>query len=82
MTTAGIRFTFTAGSSFLDPLLRRQGEAIQTRLGSKPSEFDGFKTGVFELLPEQPRMRLNAARDRFPAGFPANLPFNVTFMLH
>ena len=38
-------------AGFFDPLLGGQGEAVESRLNSKPVEFDGFKTGVVEMFP-------------------------------
>ena len=40
------------GAGALDPLLRREGEAVEAGLHSNPVEFDGIKTGVVDLLPE------------------------------
>jgi len=40
------------GPRALDPLLRRECEAVETGLLSKPVEFDGIKTWVVDLLPK------------------------------
>jgi hypothetical protein len=38
------------------PSLGGQNKAVQTGLFSKPIEFDGFKTGVVELLPDTEKL--------------------------
>ncbi len=40
------------GAGAFDPLLRREGEAVEAGLHSNPVEFDGIKPGVVDLLPE------------------------------
>jgi hypothetical protein len=42
----------TNSASFLDPLLGRQAETVQTRLNSNPVEFDGIKSRVIEPFPD------------------------------
>ncbi|MNQ61220.1 hypothetical protein D3C85_755310 [compost metagenome] len=46
----------TDGGGLLDPLLGRQGEAVETGLLFKPVEFDGFKSRIIELLPDPQKL--------------------------
>jgi hypothetical protein len=43
---------YADSSSFLDPLLWRQDEAVQAGLHSNSVEFDGIKSRVIELPPD------------------------------
>jgi hypothetical protein len=52
------------GPGGLDPLLGGEGEAVQAGLSSKPVEFDGFKAGVVEGLPDTEEL------DRIPVAQP------------
>ncbi len=50
-------FGFDAdGVGFFDPLFGREREAIQPGLFSKPLEFEGFKIGVVQLLPDSKKL--------------------------
>ncbi|KZK74392.1 MAG: hypothetical protein A3K90_03820 [Pelodictyon luteolum] len=40
------------GTGALNPLLRREREAVEPCLHSKPIEFDGIKPGIVDLFPE------------------------------
>jgi hypothetical protein len=51
-TVASIAEPKSDGSCFLDPLLRREEEAVQPRLHSNPIEFDGIKTGIVQSFPD------------------------------
>lgn len=44
------------GAGLFDPSLGGQNKAVQTGLFSKPIEFDGFKIGVVELLPDAEKL--------------------------
>jgi hypothetical protein len=44
------------GAGLFDPSLGSQNKAVQTSLFSKPIEFDGFKIGVVELLPDAEKL--------------------------
>ena len=54
------------GSSFLNPLLRREDEAVQPSLHSNPVEFDGIKTGVVESLPNSEKLDRAASAQPVP----------------
>jgi hypothetical protein len=44
------------GAGLFDPSLGSQNKAVQTGLISKPIEFDGFKIGIVELLPDAEKL--------------------------
>ena len=48
------------GSGGFDPLRRREHKTVQARLTFKPLEFEGFKLGIVDVLPDAKKL------DRIP----------------